>query len=123
MLAFKSNFDVTILLHTLYNNHFSPGLLSLLTGSIIFPLFLIFQTAAKVKLLKCNSGTPGWLSWLSKHHSELWLRSMPHGHYLIVQEIEPHIHLCADNEKLAWDSLPPILSLPLPGSGSLSLSK
>ena len=33
---------------------------------------------------------------------------------LTVHEFEPHIGLCADNTKLAWDlSAPPLLALPL----------
>ena len=49
------------------------------------------------------------------------------GHDLMVHEFEPLIGLCADSEKLAWDSRSPSLSVPsrlmLFFSLSLSLSQ
>ena len=47
---------------------------------------------------------PGWLGQLSVPHD------LGSGHDLTVCETEPHIGLCTDSEKPAWDSLSPSLS-------------
>ena len=44
------------------------------------------------------------------------------GHDLMVQELKPHVRLCADRAEPAWDSLVLCLSLPLPCLQVLSLS-
>ena len=44
-------------------------------------------------------GEPGWLSRLSPTDD------FGTGHDLMVHEIRPHIELCTDSAKAAWDSL------------------
>ena len=58
---------------------------------------------------KYQAGVPGWLSLLK--HLTLYFSS---GHIFMVYEIKPRVILCADSVELAWDSLSPSLSLPLP---------
>ena len=45
------------------------------------------------------------------------------GHDLMVHGFEPHVELCADNVKIAWDSLSPPLPLCLSPTHILSLSQ
>ena len=67
---------------------------------------------------KLMLGASGWPQ--SVKHLTLGFRS---GHDLTVCEFKPSVGLHTDNSKPAWDSLPLTLSLLLPHSLSLFLSK
>ena len=63
-------------------------------------------------------GVPGWLSQLS-------VQLLVSSQVMISQfcEFKPRVGLCADSAEPAWDSLSPLLSLPLPHSRCLCLSQ
>ena len=69
-------------------------------------------------IITCKMGGAG-VAWSVKHLS----LDFGSDHDLTVCEIEPHVGLRADSAEPAWDSLSPSLSLPLPCSYSLFLSK